>query len=209
MARHPAGCECAACMTRYKRISLSRSKEGQVKLPTTPGGWKTILADPPWPEYGGILKSAKRHYPLMTFAQIEALPVKDVVGENAHLYLWVSRGFIPQALNVIKAWGFRWITHLVWVKTTKDGQGLRMGIGQYFRTCHETCFFAVRGRLPYRVQENGKRAQGKTVIKAPPGKHSEKPKAFRDMVEQVSYAPRLELFARARTLGWMSWGNEV
>jgi len=29
------------------------------------------------------------------------------------------------------------------------------------------------------------------------------------MIEKVSHAPRLELFARRRFEGWDSWGNEV
>ena len=32
---------------------------------------------------------------------------------------------------------------------------------------------------------------------------------MRDMIEKVSYAPRIELFARERFEGWDSWGNEV
>jgi len=38
------------------------------------------------------------------------------------------------------------------------------------------------------------------------GHHSAKPPAFLDLVERVSPAPRVELFARAQRLGWDSWG---
>lgn len=43
----------------------------------------------------------------------------------------------------------------------------------------------------------------------PRGKHSEKPEAFLDLVESVSHAPRVELFARRNRLGWDTWGNEA
>lgn len=43
----------------------------------------------------------------------------------------------------------------------------------------------------------------------PRGKHSEKPEAFLDLVERVSPAPRLEMFARRNRLGWDTWGNEA
>ncbi len=43
----------------------------------------------------------------------------------------------------------------------------------------------------------------------PRGRHSAKPEAFQDIVEQVSPGPYLELFARRKRLGWDSWGNEV
>lgn len=43
----------------------------------------------------------------------------------------------------------------------------------------------------------------------PRGRHSEKPEAFIDLVEQVSPGPYLELFARRNRLGWDTWGNEA
>jgi N6-adenosine-specific RNA methylase IME4 len=38
------------------------------------------------------------------------------------------------------------------------------------------------------------------------GKHSEKPPAALDLIEQVSPGPYVELFARRQRLGWDSWG---
>jgi N6-adenosine-specific RNA methylase IME4 len=32
---------------------------------------------------------------------------------------------------------------------------------------------------------------------------------MREMIEIVSYAPRLELFAREAFVGWDKWGNQV
>jgi N6-adenosine-specific RNA methylase IME4 len=43
----------------------------------------------------------------------------------------------------------------------------------------------------------------------PRGRHSAKPEAFIDLVEQVSPGPYLELFARRNRLGWDTWGNEA
>jgi N6-adenosine-specific RNA methylase IME4 len=43
----------------------------------------------------------------------------------------------------------------------------------------------------------------------PRGRHSVKPDAFYDLVEQVSPGPYLELFARRQRLGWDTWGNEA
>lgn len=39
--------------------------------------------------------------------------------------------------------------------------------------------------------------------------HSVKPEEMRRMIEKVSYAPRIELFAREKHEGWDAWGNEV
>lgn len=63
-------------------------------------------------------------------------------------------------------------------------------------------------RLPYKVID-GKRQQGVTGFYEPKRDHSRKPDKMREMIERVSYAPRIELFARAKTAGWDVWGNEV
>jgi N6-adenosine-specific RNA methylase IME4 len=40
-------------------------------------------------------------------------------------------------------------------------------------------------------------------------KHSKKPEFFQDLIETVSDAPRLEMFARRERENWDVWGNEV
>lgn len=168
--------------------------------------YKTIYADPPWMETGGgkIKRGADAHYPLMKTKDIVALPVKDLIDpEGCHLYLWTTNNFLPDALEVVKAWGFEYITMITWIK---DKQGL----GQYYRGMTEHCIFATtKNRLPYKLSEDGKRMQGVTGFYAPKEEHSRKPEFMRQMIEKVSYAPRIELFAREQIEGWDSWGNEV
>lgn len=164
----------------------------------------TILADPPWLERGGgkIKRGADRHYPLMKTRDICALPVSDLALADAHLYLWVTNNFLPDGLEVMRAWGFRYVTCITWAKD-------KIGLGQYFRGQTEQCLFGVRGRPGYKTF-NGKRCQGTTLIAAPRGEHSVKPARLRLMVERVSPGPYLELFARqAARPGWDVWGNEV
>lgn len=169
-----------------------------------PGKYKTIYVDPPWPERGGgkIKRGADRHYDLMTVKEIAALPVQNLADpEGCHLYLWVTNNYLPAGLETMAAWSFRYITMITW---TKD----RIGLGQYFRGLTEHCLFGVLGTLPYKTV-GGKRQQGRTGFFAPKGRHSEKPGEMRQMIETVSYEPRIELFARATAPGWDAWGNEV
>ena len=166
--------------------------------------YKTIYADPPWMERGGgqIRRGADRHYPLMKTNDIAALPVANLADPvGCHLYLWTTNNFLRDALAVMETWGFRYVTVITWLKD-------KMGLGQYFRGLTEHCLFGVRGNLPYRTID-GKRAQGVTGFTAPRGRHSAKPDAMRQMIERVSHAPRIELFARERHPGWDAWGNEV
>ena len=165
--------------------------------------YKTIYADPPWPEHGGgkIKRGADRHYKLMTVKEIMALPVADLAEDNSHLYLWATNNYLPDALRVMAAWGFVYKTTITWGKD-------RFGLGQYYRGQTEHCLFGVRGRLPYKIA-GGKRQQGTTLILAPRREHSHKPDEMRQMIERVSYAPYIELFARQSPPGWDVWGNEA
>jgi len=168
------------------------------------GRYRTVYADPPWMERGaGVIKrGADRHYPLMKTQDIMALPVSSLAAGDAHLYLWTTNNFLPDALKVIEAWGFQYRTTITWLKD-------RFGLGQYFRGMTEHCLFAVRGSLPYRQRPDGKRAQGVTGFVERRGEHSVKPETMRKMIELVSYPPRVELFARQRLAGWDAWGLEV
>ena len=168
--------------------------------------YRTILADPPWNETGGgkIRRGADAHYSLMKTDDIIQL-MKDVldgnVDENAHLYLWVTNNHLIDGLRVIDALGFRYVTTITWLKD-------RFGLGQYFRGNTEHCLFAVKGVLPYKVID-GKRAQGVTGFVEKRTEHSRKPEQLFVMAERVSYAPRIELFARRRREGWDLFGDEV
>lgn len=165
--------------------------------------YHTIYADPPWSEHGGGRRGANVHYPLMKTKEIIALSpmVQDLADDNAHLYLWTTNNFLRDALEVMNAWGFRYVTAITWVKD-------RMGLGQYFRGMTEHCLFGLRGKLPYKVID-GKRQQGKTGFFEKKREHSRKPVQMREMIEKVSYPPFIELFARERFDGWDAWGNEI
>lgn len=168
--------------------------------------YKTIYADPPWAETGGgkIKRGADAHYPLMKTSEIIKLPVQNLYDQNegCHLYLWTTNNFLPDALEVVKAWGFEYVTMITWMKD-------KIGLGQYFRGLTEHCIFArTKKPLPYKLID-GKRSQGVTGFCEEKSIHSAKPYKMREMIEKVSYAPRIELFAREQHEGWDVWGNEV
>ncbi len=172
-------------------------------LPFPDKKYKTIYADPPWPERGGgkIKRGADRHYKLMSVEEIKALPVQSIAAENSHLYLWVTNNYLPAGLEVMAAWGFRYTTMITWAKD-------KMGLGQYFRGKTEHCLFGVRGNLPYKMAGK-KRMQGVTLITEKRTKHSRKPDRMKLMIMDVSYPPYMELFGRERWTGWDVWGDEA
>lgn len=168
--------------------------------------YKTIIADPPWMERGGgkIKRGADKHYPLMKTKDIINMKdfIQEISDENCHLYLWTTNSFLKDGLQVMEEWGFRYITTITWMKNA-------IGLGQYFRGLTEHCLFGVKGKLPYKMNEDGKRMQGRTGFIESKTIHSRKPEKIFEMAETVSYEPRIELFARNKREGWDNWGNEI
>lgn len=177
----------------------------KVDIYNTDKKYKTIYLDPPWEEKGGgkIKRGCDRHYKTMSITEISALPIKELADTNGcHLYMWVTNNFLEKGIALLKKWGFTYITTITWQKD-------RIGLGQYYRGLTEHCLFATtKKRLPYKTIQ-GKRAQGVTGFYEPKTIHSRKPVKMREMIELVSYEPRIELFAREQFEAWDCWGNEV
>lgn len=157
----------------------------------------TIYADPPWHYLNAASRgAAQNHYDTMTTDAIAALPIAELVADEAHLHLWTTNAFLFEAEQVIKAWGFTYKSCLLWIKP-------QMGNGNYWRVSHEFLLLGVRGNLTFsdRTQQSW--------LFADRGRHSAKPNVFRKLIEQVSPGPRLELFARSQVDGWTTWGNQI
>ncbi|MFN4135075.1 MAG: MT-A70 family methyltransferase [Novosphingobium sp.] len=171
----------------------------------------TILADPPWQFQNRTGKVAPEHkrlnrYGTMTLDEICALPVEQIADEPAHLYLWVPNALLPEGLQVMNAWGFRYISNIVWHKVRKDGGSDGRGVGFYFRNVTELLLFGVRGKNartlpPGRSQVN--------MIQSRKREHSRKPDEQYPIIEQCSWGPRLEMFSRGARKGWTVWGNQA
>ena len=161
-----------------------------------PGGFATVLVDPPWPLQGG-----EKHYRTMSLARIKALPVGSLAARDAHLWLWTTNALLPTAYEVAEAWGFTVRSPLTWVK-------FRLGLGGRYqlRNATEQLLFCTRGRAPL-----GSRSQP-TWFNAPVTEHSRKPAEQFAIIERVSPGPYLELFARRRPESnqpWAVWGDQV
>ena len=174
--------------------SKAAGSERETGLP--PGGFATILVDPPWP-----LQSGEKYYRTMSLARIKALPVGSLAARDAHLWLWTTNALLPKAYEVAEAWGLTVRSPLTWVK-------FRLGLGGRYqlRNATEQLLFCTRGRAPL-----GSRSQP-TWFNAPVQEHSRKPAEQFAIIERVSPGPYLELFARRRPESnqpWAVWGDQV
>ena len=115
------------------------------------------------------------------------------------LFLWATNPLLPEALETMKAWGFKYKTMITWHKERCKG------MGYWFRGHTEHILVGVKGNVKaFRSLEHN-------IKKLPVEKHSKKPDEFRQMIEAVTgnLGNRIELFARNNHDGWDAWGNEV
>ena len=171
--------------------------EKRINITKNPTKYKTILADPPWDiQQKGKSRGAIRHYNLMTLDRIKAMPIADLVEENAHCWLWVTNATLEAGFDVLRAWGFTPRSIYTWVKP-------RLGLGVYLRNCTEHLLLGTRGKAP--IQFKGQMNWGFMPLQD----HSHKPEEVYDIIERCSEGNYLELFARRPRHGWGIWGNEV
>ena len=141
----------------------------------------------------------------MSIDELCALPVESLAAKDCLLFLWATFPMLPEALRLIKAWGFSFKTvAFVWLKQNRESPTWFYGLGRWTRRDAEICLLAKRG--------NPKRhsASVHQFIISPIEQHSKKPDVTRDkIVELAGDLPRVELFARQKIPGWDVWGNEV
>lgn len=161
--------------------------------------YRTIVADPPW-RYDNRAEDATHRgrlpYPSMSLDEIAALPVGEMAAADSVLWLWTTNAHMEFAWDIARAWGFETKTVLTWAKD-------KMGLGDWLRGQTEHCLLAVRGRPAWSLTNETTLHHGRRL------EHSRKPDTFYEMVERMSPAPHLELFARRRRFGWDVWGNEA
>jgi N6-adenosine-specific RNA methylase IME4 len=170
------------------------------------GKHRVIYADPPW-QYGdsraGLAdysgSAAEAQYPTMNVEELCKLDVKAMAADNAVLFCWATFPLLTDALEVVRAWGFKYKTALVWDK-------IRPNLGNYHDASAELLLVCTRGSCTPDVDERVDQVQ--TIER---GRHSEKPEEFRRLIDKLYvHGPRIELFRRgAVPNGWRTWGNEA
>ena len=170
--------------------------------------YKVILADPPWkysdkrkndPAYAGIT------YDVMATKDLCELPIKQIADKDCMLFLWTTSPMLPDALEVMKAWGFKFKSvAFVWVKmNTKSNTPVAL-MGRYTLGSCEYVLVGTKG-TPKRVNKTIRQ-----LVQEKRAGHSVKPKeVHRRIVELCGDVPRIELFARDTVDGWECLGNGI
>jgi len=197
--------------------------------------YSIIYLDPPW-RYNSRANHKTRfrggacgHYPLMTMAEIAALPIQQIAAANCAVLMWCTFPYLDQQIKLFDHWGFRFRTQfLTWIKLNPRGFDLPkddpnykvgkqyalysdglfhsvfFGVGYYSKSNPEVCLLGMRGQLPTVSDAVS------SVILAPRRAHSKKPDEAYQRIEGVfGNVPRIELFARQSARGWDATGNDL
>jgi len=165
-----------------------------------------IMADPPWAyenwSKAGEGKNAAQKYDCMSLDDIKAMQVGSLMQPDSLLWLWATNPMLPQALEVMEAWGFVFKTAGTWAKMTSKGNQ-HFGTGYLLRSACEPFLIGTIG--------NPKTNRStRSCVMAPVREHSRKPdKAFIEAEHLMPFATRLELFSRQERDKWDVFGNEV
>lgn len=175
--------------------------------------FKAITLDPPW-EYKRTVGQgvANKQYGLMTWDDLKSLgPMLHAVAEpDCAIFLWTCSPLLMETTDMVRAWGFRYITKAFsWLKMYVDGSFF-VGLGSHTRGNTEDVW----------LLSNGTPKRGATdVLQIVPtfddallariGRHSAKPEEMYRRVERYIDGPYLEVFARRQRPGWVCLGNEI
>lgn len=192
------------------------------------GGFGLIMADPPWSyemrSDKGYAKAPEANYQTMPLAEIKALPVEALAARDCVLWLWAVNPQLPQALEVLAAWGFTFKTAGTWLKRSTRGK-VSFGTGYILRSSNEPFLIGTRGApkttrgtrssvITHDARFHGPWEDvwpnGTVTIEATAREHSRKPnEAYRACEALMPDVQRLDLFSRTDRDGWTAWGDEA
>jgi len=164
------------------------------------------MADPPWSfdnwSTAGEAKNAKAQYDCTPLDWIKELRVADLAAPDCLLWLWATNPMLPQAIEVMVAWGFTFKTAGHWSKKTVNGKQA-FGTGYVLRCAGEPFLIGTIGQP--KCARNVR-----SVIEGPVREHSRKPdEAFAAAEALIPNARRIELFSRELRAGWDVMGDQI
>lgn len=173
----------------------------------TPLRYGAIIADPPWYfrnySAAGEKKNPVAHYSCMDTLDLADLPVNQLAAPDCAMFMWATAPMLPDAIDLMKAWGFEYKSAGAWAKQSSTGTKWAFGTGYCFRSAAEFFILGTIGNPPVRSRSV------RNLIVEPVREHSRKPDELHWMVEQLYDGPFAELFARERRVDWDTWGDEL
>ena len=161
--------------------------------------YQVVYSDPPWRYDFSKSDSRQIENQYSTMATEDICAIKVPSADDAVLFLWATAPKLEDALAVMRAWGFRYVSHLVWDK-------VKIGMGFWARGQHELLLVGTKGNFPPPPPS----MRISSVIRIKRGIHSKKPDEIRNYIAKAyPDKAKLEMFARGKYLNWDAFGNQV
>ncbi|MBW5285871.1 MT-A70 family methyltransferase [Burkholderia gladioli] len=189
---------------RAKQLVASNPIAAQQLTDFAEGSFQVIQADFPWryTESSDGMADPCHHYPTMSLNEIKAMPIGRLAAGDSVFFMWCVNSMLPEALDVMKHFGFEYVHNIVWAKDSHV-----IGNGAVI-SCHEILLVGRRGLALH--QPGVKKIPSWHATEGKRFAHSEKPAWFSEQIDRVyGDCTKLELFARAPRAGWTTWGNEL
>ena len=186
----------------HREAELERQAAQQGKLDDVPfeGSYDVVVTDPPWPMKRIDRKVAPGNtgfdYPTMS---IDAIIAKGVPAKpDAHLFIWTTQKFLPDAFRCMDEWGFRYVFLMTWHKS----RGMKPFDMPTYNS--EFVVYCRRGNPAGFVDTMGFRTSFEGRIR----EHSRKPDEFYETIARVLGGTKVDLFARQPRRGFEVIGNQ-
>ncbi len=189
----------------YGAAALTMAGSGSAVQPLQEmGRFATVVIDPPWPVSQSTLYKNGRSaykpwtYSRMPLAEIRALPVPEILADDAWVFLWTTNRFLPDALECLSHWGLRYRAAFVWDK----GAGVQMPGQPAYTVEFVVCASLGKPRYLETVEL-------RTCNRWPRQGNSVKPDGFYELLRRVTPEPRIDVFSRREIEGFARWGDEA
>lgn len=139
--------------------------------------------------------------------------------KHAVCIMWATFALLPDALDLMRSWGFTYKTGGPWIKRAGTGNPA-MGTGYVLRSASELFLIGTTGSP--RIKNRGTRnvlltgdwptsveQLDSVIVDTLRREHSRKPDEMIPLIEALFDGPYLEIFARTRRPGWNVWGNQL
>lgn len=185
-----------------------------------------LLVDPPWfytEQTLALTLNPHHHYPTMKDEALADLPFEKLANPDSVMFMWSTSLTLKRALDLMSAWGFEYLSSIVWVKTKKpvaeveQGEAVELALSHVFGNgpilmSHEFLLVGKRGKGLGRTHfqprsvlfEMGGGGASKRIV------HSQKPEMIYEWIDKMwPSTSKIELFARGKRKGWKAWGFEA
>ena len=180
------------------RAELPEQKQISEPLEPTKGKYQVIVIDPPWnygTEYNADTRRVASPYPEIPTEELKKFVIP--ADENSIIWLWTTHKFLPDALELLKVWGFEYKLTMVWNKE-------KMGMGVWLRCQAEFCLLGIKGKPQWNLTNE------RDVLSIAREEHSRKPDEFYVMVDKLCpVIKKIDIFSREKREGWSQYGNET